>query len=184
MTMLFHEFAELVNANPDAQLTWELPDQSQVPVHYHVTEVGVVQKRFVDCGGTVRTNETAILQLWVDSDIDHRLVANKLSGILSKADAKFAVSQLPIAIEYNMPWLTQMPIVSGRLVGDRLWMKLEARSTDCLAKEVCCVGTDCCTDESPSNDTILITPTLISIDSCPPRPASGRGAGGEGLDDD
>jgi hypothetical protein len=35
-------------------LVFELPNGTTVPAHFHVTEVGLVTKHFIDCGGTVR----------------------------------------------------------------------------------------------------------------------------------
>ena len=35
-------------------ISFQLPDNSLVPSHFHVTEVGEITKRFIDCGGTVR----------------------------------------------------------------------------------------------------------------------------------
>ena len=40
-------------------VNFQLEDGSLVPEHFHVTEVGVVTKNFIDCGGTVRTEKTA-----------------------------------------------------------------------------------------------------------------------------
>jgi hypothetical protein len=35
------------------ELTFTLPNGTKVPSHFHVTEVGVITKHFIDCGGTV-----------------------------------------------------------------------------------------------------------------------------------
>jgi hypothetical protein len=40
-----------------------------VPEHFHVTEVGVVTKDFIDCGGTVRHEKVANFQLWDANDL-------------------------------------------------------------------------------------------------------------------
>ena len=53
-----------------------------VPNHFHVTEVGMVEKKFIDCGGTLRNERVVNFQLWTSSDYDHRLSAEKLSGII------------------------------------------------------------------------------------------------------
>src|SRR3954466_8327670 len=63
-----------------------LPDGDPIPAHFHVTEVGHVTKRFVDCGGTVRSAEACLLQTWVPNDSsDHRLTAGKVVRILDLA---------------------------------------------------------------------------------------------------
>ncbi|MFT7154743.1 MAG: hypothetical protein ACI9Z7_001818, partial [Alteromonas macleodii] len=46
------------------ELTFRLEDGTQVPAHFHVTEVGSVKRNFIDCGGTVRNDEAVNFQLW------------------------------------------------------------------------------------------------------------------------
>lgn len=60
-----------------SQLTFFLPDGTSVPAHFHITEVGQVTKRFIDCGGTLRDEKSINFQLWEDGDYDHRLGAKK-----------------------------------------------------------------------------------------------------------
>jgi hypothetical protein len=40
-------------------VNFKLEDGTDVLVHFHVTEVGVVSKHFIDCGGTVRDEKVA-----------------------------------------------------------------------------------------------------------------------------
>ncbi len=61
------------------KVVFNLPDGSQVPQHFHVTEVGIVTKDFIDCGGTVRQEKIANFQLWEADDFDHRLGTAKIS---------------------------------------------------------------------------------------------------------
>lgn len=49
------------------------PSGAFVPEHFHVTEVGLVTKDFIDCGGTVRNEKVANFQLWDANDFEHRL---------------------------------------------------------------------------------------------------------------
>lgn len=35
-------------------LTFLLPEGVQVPAHFHVTEVGMITRHFIDCGGKER----------------------------------------------------------------------------------------------------------------------------------
>jgi hypothetical protein len=53
-----------------SELRWALPDGSLVPAHAHVTEVALMTRRFVDCGGTHRMERRIQLQLWVANDVD------------------------------------------------------------------------------------------------------------------
>lgn len=43
-------------------VTFELENGGFVPEHFHVTEVGIVSKNFIDCGGTVRNEKVANFQ--------------------------------------------------------------------------------------------------------------------------
>ena len=55
------------------ELTFVLPNGTYVPPHFHLTEVALVSKKFVDCGGTMRDENVISFQLWSADDYDHRL---------------------------------------------------------------------------------------------------------------
>ena len=57
-----------------------------VPAHFHITEVGNIMRNFIDCGGVQRQENKINLQLWVDSDTDHRLKPTNLLNILQLAE--------------------------------------------------------------------------------------------------
>ena len=59
-----------------------LPSGQFVPQHFHVTEVGMITKNFIDCGGTVRNEKVVNFQLWEANDFDHRLAPQKLKNII------------------------------------------------------------------------------------------------------
>lgn len=65
-------------------ISFQLPDNSLVPSHFHVTEVGEITKRFIDCGGTVRKETVVNFQLWNANDYDHRLHPEKLLNFRKK----------------------------------------------------------------------------------------------------
>ena len=96
--MNVHEFERLLREAPLSQLRFALPDGSLVPAHFHVTEVGRVEKRFIDCGGTRRTVASCVLQVWVAEDRDHRLAAGKLADILHLAKDLLAGDDLAIEV--------------------------------------------------------------------------------------
>ena len=73
-----------------------LPDKSFVPDHYHITEVGRLQKDFIDCGGTIRSLASCLLQIWVADDKDHRLQTTKLAKIMEVAGAVLKSDDLPV----------------------------------------------------------------------------------------
>ena len=44
-------------------VAFQLENGSPVPAHFHITEVGMVSKHFIDCGGTVRTEKNVSFQI-------------------------------------------------------------------------------------------------------------------------
>src|SRR5438105_11417294 len=78
-----------------------LPDGDFVPAHFHVTEIGRVQKDFIDCGGTTRSAVSCLLQVWVAEDAAHRLTTSKLAAILRLAAPLLGSDQLPVEVEYE-----------------------------------------------------------------------------------
>ena len=48
--MQLYTIKALLRQNPDKLIQFVLPDGDQIPIHFHVTEVGHVAKDFVDCG--------------------------------------------------------------------------------------------------------------------------------------
>ena len=70
--MSLEAFRQALAANPSLGLRFRLPTGGLAPIHLHLTEVARVEKRFIDCGGTIRTEVTARLQLWTADDTDHQ----------------------------------------------------------------------------------------------------------------
>lgn len=127
-------------AQPHASLAFTLPDGSAIPAQYHVTEVGHVAKRFIDCGGTVRRADTIQLQLWLGRDEDHRLSAGKLAKIIALAGDIVPSESLEVEVEYEADTISQYRIASAAVEGAAIVLTLEGKHTDCLAKEACGCG--------------------------------------------
>ncbi len=51
-------FKTLLSEHRTKQFRLVLPDESAVPVNFHITEVAHIQKRFIDCGGRIHTTHT------------------------------------------------------------------------------------------------------------------------------
>ncbi|QSE96595.1 DUF6428 family protein [Fulvivirga lutea] len=111
---------------------FKLPDGSMVAGHFHVTEVGKINKHFIDCGGTVRKEEKANFQLWEANDYDHRLHPEKLLKIIELSEKVLEMGDLEIEVEYQ-----------GTTIGkygldfDGENFLLTTTLTDCLAKDNC-----------------------------------------------
>src|SRR5688572_27998685 len=72
-----------------------------VPEHFHVTEIGMVTKHFIDCGGTIRTEKKVNFQLWNANDLDHRLKPAKLLNIIELSEKKLGIEDAEIEVEYQ-----------------------------------------------------------------------------------
>jgi hypothetical protein len=115
-------------------VNFKLENGSYVPENFHVTEVGVVIKHFIDCGGKERTEKVANFQLWDANDYDHRLKPAKLLHIIKLSEKKLGMGDLEIEVEYQTETIGRYKL--GFAGTDFI---LEAKQTACLAMELCCV---------------------------------------------
>ena len=114
-------------------VTFKLPDGSYVPQHFHVTEVGLVTKHFIDCGGVERKETVVNFQLWEAGDYDHRLAPQKFLRILDISKKVLGdAEELNIEVEYQ-----QSTIGKFGLEFDGKDFLLMNKQTDCLAKDAC-----------------------------------------------
>ena len=132
-------------AHPEAKMHWMLPDKSFIPDHYHITEVGRLQKDFIDCGGTIRSLASCLLQIWVADDTDHRLLTTTLAKIMEVAGAVLQSDELPVEVEYEEGTISQYPVAGVEVTPAGLLFYLGTKHTACLAPEKCGVdGEGCC----------------------------------------
>lgn len=131
-------------------VNFSIEDGRTVPEHFHVTEIGIVSKDFIDCGGTVRKEKKANFQLWDANDYDHRLKPQKLLNIISLSEKKLGMEDLEIEVEYQDNTIGKY----GLQFNGRDFI-LTTMQTACLAKEQCLApagnkeilsktGTSCC----------------------------------------
>jgi hypothetical protein len=113
-------------------VNFQLENGTPVPEHFHVTEVGVVTKDFIDCGGTVRHEKVANFQLWDANDFEHRLKAGKLLNIISLSEKVLAMEDLEIEVEYQAQTIGKYD-----LGYDGKNFLLIAKTTACLAPDLC-----------------------------------------------
>ena len=123
-------------------------DGEPIEAHFHVTEVGRVQKDFVDCGGTVRRVVTCLLQTWVGNDIDHRITGGKLLKAFDYAAPVLSGEDLPVELEYEACNVVTLRVVAVERTAGVLVVQLAGKHTDCLAKEICLPKTGTCTPGS------------------------------------
>jgi hypothetical protein len=109
-----------------------LPNGQFVPQHFHVTEVGMITKNFIDCGGTVREEKVVNFQLWEANDFDHRLAPQKLQNIIELSEKVLNLLDAEIEVEYQ-----QETIGKFNLEFDGNNFLLVAKKTNCLAQDSC-----------------------------------------------
>ncbi len=135
--MKLTELKKNLNEHPDANVRFHLPDGDFVPAHAHVTEVARIDKRFVDCGGTLRNDSLCRLQTWFADDVDHRLTAGKLVKILEKAGSFLASDDLEVDVEHEVGFISQFPLESVEVSPNEIILHLTGRHTACLAMDKC-----------------------------------------------
>jgi hypothetical protein len=128
--MKISEIKKILSSATD--VTFETQNGVLVPEHFHVTEIGVVSKHYIDCGGTVRKDTVANFQLWDANDFEHRLKPAKLLNIISLSEKVLGMEDLEIEVEYQSGTIGKYTLdFNGRN------FILVSTQTACLAKETC-----------------------------------------------
>lgn len=136
--MKLHELKSFLSQHPDSAPRFLLPDGDAIPAHFHITEVGHLTKRFIDCGGILHDRrDTCLLQTYVADDLDHRLNAATFAKILDLGTAVLPSEDVEVEVEYDGCVTAQYPLRSAHFAGETVDLQLEAKHTDCLAKEKC-----------------------------------------------
>ncbi len=134
---------------------FQLENGKFVPEHFHVTEIGVITKHFIDCGGNTRREKVVNFQLWDANDFEHRLKPTKLLDIISLCENKLGIEDSEIEVEYQSTTIGKYDL---DLNGNNFVLK--NKQTACLANEACGIpegkqnvklsdlNTSCCTPNS------------------------------------
>ena len=141
--MNIEQMTYVLRQNPKATLRFDLPSGDAIPSHFHLTEVGRVQKTFIDCGGTRREATSCQLQLWSANDVEHRLVSEKLLAIIELASSILQSSELPVEVEYGETAAASYTIGEVVSAFGEIRFSLVGKQTDCLAKDKCGVDGSC-----------------------------------------
>ncbi|AKK74161.1 hypothetical protein OK18_17500 [Chryseobacterium gallinarum] len=111
---------------------FQLENGTFVPEHFHVTEVGQVNKKFIDCGGVVRDEKSVNFQLWNANDYEHRLKPAKLLNIIRLSEEKLQIEDAEIEVEYQSDTIGKYDLAfNGKT------FVLKAKTTACLAQDAC-----------------------------------------------
>src|SRR4051812_22332288 len=135
--MKLSEFKQMLAQHAGRNIRFVLPTGTRIPPQAHVTEVARIDKRFIDCGGTFRTEFTCRLQTWFSDDTDHRLKAGKLLGILQKSAPFLETENLEVDVEYEAPFISQFPVSELVVEGETLIVRLGTKHAACLAEDKC-----------------------------------------------
>ncbi len=114
-------------------VVFQLPNNQFVPAHFHVTEVGVITKNFIDCGGTIREEKVVNFQLWEAGDFDHRLAPSKLNSIIKLSEDVLNIdSELEIEVEFQSETIGKYNLEFNGSI-----FQLTNKKTACLAEDAC-----------------------------------------------
>ncbi|QOG00885.1 DUF6428 family protein [Flavobacterium sp. MDT1-60] len=118
-------------------VNFQLPNGNFVPEYFHVTEVGLVTKNFIDCGGTVRKETVVNFQLWDANDFEHRLKPQKLIHIIELSEKVLEIDNFEIEVEYQDTTIGKYDLgFNGKD------FELLNKKTACLAQEQCGVPSE------------------------------------------
>ncbi len=113
-------------------VNFTLTDGTLVPEHFHVTEIGLITKNFIDCGGTIRKETVVNFQLWNANDFDHRLKPTKLLSIIELSEKILGIGDFEIEVEYQTTTIGKYDLDFNG--SDFV---LVNKQTNCLAQDSC-----------------------------------------------
>jgi Family of unknown function (DUF6428) len=127
------KLSELKNAlSVVSKLNFVQLNGKPIPAHFHITEVGLSSKHFMDCGNKIHVEKWANLQIWVSMDLYHRLKPSALLKIIESSQPILGDEDLEIEVEYQTDTIGKYGLT---LDGENF--VLVAKNTDCLAQAVC-----------------------------------------------
>lgn len=110
-----------------------LPNGTMVPAHFHITEMGLLTKNFIDCGNTIREEKAITFQVWFAGDLEHRLEPNKVFKIIDASQKLIGDQDLELEVEYQMESTIGkfgLEFSNGNFI-------LTPKETTCLASDHC-----------------------------------------------
>jgi len=115
-------------------VVFKLENGSVVPAHFHITEVGQIDRNFIDCGGTIRKDQKVNFQLWIADDYDHQLKAEKLLNIIELSERLLGIKDGEVEVEYQRETIGKYNLALDK---ESNVFILENTMTACLAEEAC-----------------------------------------------
>ena len=149
--MKLKEFKESLQThiNDGDELLFRLEDGTLIPPYFHITEMGIKIKHFVDCGGVPRTEQCINFQIWTADDFDHRLTSEKLLELIVKNEGLFGKIDLEVEMEYQTNTIGSYTLEESDY--PNALFTLKSKKTNCLAPDKCGIenktkecGPSCC----------------------------------------
>ncbi len=154
------KLSEIKNTLPSLEnVVFKLENGESVPEHFHVTEVGMISKKFIDCGGVIREEKKVGFQLWDANDFEHRLKPTKLLNIIKLSEQKLGIEDQEIEVEYqgatigkfhldfNGQHFVLLSTITACLAEDSCGIpkeKQKVKLTALTAQNACTPGGGCC----------------------------------------
>lgn len=118
--------------------TIQLPNGTTISAHFHITEMGLLTKNFIDCGNTVREEKLITFQVWFAGDLEHRLTIDKVFKIIDASKNLINDQDLELEVEYQ----TESTIGKFGLDFSNGNFHLTSKETTCLANDHCGIPAD------------------------------------------
>lgn len=136
----------------------QLYNGKTIPAHFHITEMGLQTKNFIDCGNTIREEKLITFQVWLAADLYHRLAPTKVLKIIEASRKLTGDQDLELEVEYQVSETIGkfgLDFKKGKFI-------LTPKETTCLAQDHCGIPVEkiktkigalkekvsCCTPES------------------------------------
>ena len=114
------------------KVEFQLPNGDYVPSHFHVTEVGLNSKKYIDCGSNIRITNKVNFQLWFADDYNHKISPEKLLRIIELSEKTFMLMDLEIEIEFQQSTIGVFDLDYKNDI-----FQLINKKTDCLDNQKC-----------------------------------------------
>ena len=128
----------ITSINSVQEFTIQLPNGTFVPPHFHITEMGLLTKNFIDCGNTIREEKVITFQVWFAGDVEHRLTAEKVHKIIHASKNLFENADFELEVEYQ----DAQTIGKFGIEFQNGIFHLTSKQTTCLAQDHCGIPSD------------------------------------------
>jgi len=131
-------FSSLGGQTTKPNLLFKLEDGTIIPPYFHITEMGLKTKHFIDCGGVKRSEQCINFQIWTADDFEHRLTPTKLMVLITTYEGLFKQPNAEVEMEYQTNTIGSYSLEVDPT--NELTFILKSKKTNCLAPDKCGIG--------------------------------------------